>query len=138
MDLKKIKEAEDYLNKALKLSNEIGSNEWIKESYSRLEELDSIQGNWKAAYDHHKLFIRYRDRIDKEELETESMQRLINNDFEKNEAALRTEEEKKNITEDANKKRKQLVLILGSCILILIFALARFIYRSKTNKTHKV
>lgn len=133
IEFKKTKEAQDYFNTALKLSNEIGSNEWIKESYKHLEELDSIQGNWKAAYDHHKLFILFRDRIDKEELETKTLQSLINYNFEKNKAVFKAEEEKKNIIEEANKKKKQVALLLGSCVLILIVVLAGFIYRSRSN-----
>lgn len=128
MDLRKLKEAQDYLNKALNLSIDLGSKEWIKESYSRLEELDSIQGNWKAAYHHHKLYVLYRDSVDSEAMQSKSIQNLINYDFEKNEAA---EAEKEDIIEEANKKKKQLELILGSCVLILVFVLAGYMYRSR-------
>lgn len=133
IELKKLKEAQEYFNKAFKLSNQIGSKEWIKESCSRLEELDSIQSNWKAAYHHHKLFVLYKDSIDKEELETKTVKSLINYDFEKKEASFKAEEEKKNIIEEASKNKKQVVWFLGSCVLILIAVLAGFIYRSRSN-----
>lgn len=131
MDLRKLKEAQDYLNKALNLSIDLGSREWIKESYSLLEELDSIQGNWKAAYNHHKLYVLYRDSIDSEAIESKSIQNVMSSDFEKNEAA---EAEKKDIIEKANKKKKQLELILGSCVLILVFVLAGYMYRVRRGR----
>ncbi|MES2396410.1 MAG: tetratricopeptide repeat protein [Bacteroidota bacterium] len=131
MDLRKLNEAQDYLNKALNLSIDLASKEWIKESYSLLEELDSIQGNWKAAYHHHKLYVLYRDSVDSEAMQSKSIQNLINNDFEKNEAA---EAEKEDILEEANKKKKQLELILGACVLILAIVLARYMYRSRRGR----
>jgi tetratricopeptide (TPR) repeat protein len=131
IELKKIKEAQDYLNKALILSIDLGSKEWIKESYSHLEKLDSIQGNWKAAYHHHKLYVLYRDSIDSEAMQSNSIQNLINIDFEKNEDA---EAEKEDIIEDANKKKKQLELILGACVMILAIVLARYMYRSRRGR----
>lgn len=131
MDLRKLEEAQDYLNKALILSIDLGSKEWIKESYSRLEELDSIQGNWKAAYHHHKLYVLYRDSIDNEVMESKSIQNLINKDFEKSQAAAA---EKEDIIEEANKKKKQRELILGACVLILAIVLARYMYRSRRGR----
>ncbi|MDP1745013.1 MAG: tetratricopeptide repeat protein [Bacteroidota bacterium] len=131
MDLRKLKEAQDYLNKALILSIDLGSKEWIKESYGLLEELDSIQGNWKAAYHHHKLYVLYRDSVDSELMQSKSIQNLINYNFEKNEAA---EAEKKDIIEEENKKKKQLELILGACVIILAIVLARYMYRSRRGR----
>lgn len=131
MDLRKLKEAQDYLNKALILSIDLGSKEWIKESYSLLEELDSIQGNWKAAYHHHKLYVLYRDSVDSEAMQSKSIQNLINTDFEKNEAA---EAEKEDIIEEANKKKKHLELFLGACVMILAIVLARYMYRSRRGR----
>lgn len=131
MDLRKLKEAQDYLNKALILSIDLGSKEWIKESYSLLEELDSIQGNWKAAYHHHKLYVLYRDSVDSEAMQSKSIQNLINYNFEKNEAV---EAEKKDLIEESNKKKKQLELILGACVLILVILLAGYMYRSRRGR----
>lgn len=131
MDLKKLKEAEDYLNKALQLSKKINNKEWIKESYSRLEELDSIQGNWKAAYQYYKLFILYRDSIEQQESENKLAQDLVAYESEKKEGDSIVEQDKKNMLEDANKKNQQFILIIFSVIFILMIVLAGFFFRSK-------
>lgn len=131
MGLKKFKEAADFLNKGLLFSKETRNKEWIKESYSRLEELDSIQNNWKAAYQHHKLFILYRDSIDGEETNKKAILSAMNLNYEKKEAAGKAELDKKNAVAGAIKNRQQLVFILVSCILILVFSFAGFIFRAK-------
>ena len=61
--LKKFSEARKYLDDALSLSKEIGNKDDIKDSYSGLSALDSTTGNWRSAYEHHRQYIMYRDRI---------------------------------------------------------------------------
>ena len=130
IDLNKLKEAQDNLNKALQLSKGLGSKEWIKESYSRLEELDSIQSNWKAAYQHHKLFILYRDSIDNEETKIKAMQSARNYDFEKKEAITKAEQDKKNAVTAAETKKQKVIIGLVVITLLLLLMLAGFAFRS--------
>jgi tetratricopeptide (TPR) repeat protein len=137
LDLKKSNEAQNYLYKALKLSKEIGSKEWIKESYSRIEELDSTQSNWKEAYLHHKLFVVYKDSIEMEEENRKPLQSSMNFDFVKKEEAEIAEIDKKNLIDEVNKKNKHQVLILDSSIIILVIALIVFIFRSKQTRKNK-
>lgn len=127
----KLTDAQDHFNKALNLSKQLGSKEWVKESYGRLAVLDSIQGNWKAAYLHQKLFTLYADSIDNEESEKKSLQSAMNYNFEKRETAIKAEEDKKGIIENANNKRQQQVWTLVFCMLILVFVLLRFTFRSR-------
>ena len=128
--LDKLKEGQNYLTKALKISLEIGSKETIKKSYAGLAKLDSIQGNWKEAYRHHKLFIFYRDNIDNEETKKKTIESTMNYEFEKKETATKAEQDKKDVIAEANKKRQQVVLLLVSCVLLLVFIFAGFVVRS--------
>ncbi|MES2287947.1 MAG: tetratricopeptide repeat protein [Bacteroidota bacterium] len=128
--LNKMKEAEKYLNDGLALSIQIGSKEWIKKSYNGLSLLDSIQGNWKAAYQHHKLFIIFRDSIDNAETKKKTTEIILTDKFEKQEAATKAEQDKKDTITAANKKRQELILILVSFVLILVFIFAGFVVRS--------
>ena len=127
----KLSEAQEYFNEALFISKGLGIKQLVKDSYDRLAVLDSMQGNWKAAYLHHKLFTVYRDSINNEESEKKSIQSVIVYNLEKKKIAIKTEEDKKNIIENANKKRKQQVIALVFCILILFFVLVGFTFRSK-------
>ena len=66
-DIKKFAEARIYLNKGLQLSKEIGTKSFSASSYSGLSQLDSTLGNWKSAYQYHKLYSVYNDSILNEE-----------------------------------------------------------------------
>ena len=128
--LKRLKEARNCLNDALQINSEIGNIERIKANYYSLSELDSTEGNWKAAYQHHKLFIIYRDSIDNEETKKKTTEIILTNKFEKQEAASKAEQDKKDTITTANKKRQELILILVSIVLLLVFIFAGFVVRS--------
>ena len=128
--LKKINEAKKYFDTALNSSIKIGSSENIKNSYLGLAAIDSINGNWMDAYLHHKLFIVYRDSIDNEETRKKTTEIILTNKFEKQEAATKATQDKKDTIATANKKRQQLILILVSCVLIFVFIFAGFVVRS--------
>lgn len=137
--LKKINEAKKYYNKALNLSIKIGSSENITYSYQCLAAIDSINGNWKEAYLHHKLFIIYRDSIDNEETKKKIIETTMTYEFDKKEAATKAEQDKKDTIATANKKRQQLILILVSVVLILVFIFAGLILRSlRVTRKQKV
>ncbi len=129
--LNKLKEAQQYLDKALHLSKEINSKEWIKESYRLMVDLDSVQGNWKSAYQHHKLYILFRDNINAENENEKTLQIAINTDFDKNEAAEIAEQDKINaVTLAENKKQKFIIgLIVIAFLLTVVFA--GYIFRSR-------
>ncbi len=129
-DLNNYKEAQNWLNKALKSSIETGSKEWIKESYNLQVDLDSALGNWKAAYQHRKLFILYRDSISDEEAKNISLQSAMNIDFEKKEAEFKAKQDIKDAVIATNNNKRQQALILMSCIFILIFVFAVYVLRS--------
>jgi tetratricopeptide (TPR) repeat protein len=74
---KKNKEASFYLNKALSLSKDIGSLDYIKNGYEGLAKLDSAQGNFKQALEYYKLYTAYRDSIFNEE-NTKKMVQISN------------------------------------------------------------
>jgi len=126
--LKKTKEAQGYLDSALQLSKEIGINERIKETYAGLTVLDSLTGNYKAAFEHHKLFIIYRDSLNNEETKKKSLQASMQYEFDKKEIAAKAEQDKLDAINTEEKKKQQLLLALVSCILILVGVFAVFMF----------
>ena len=131
---KKYNEAEKYLNKSKEISEEIGYKEYIKGAYDYLTTLDSAKGDFKAAYENHKLYILYRDSIDNEQSRKKTIQSQMTYDFEKKEAVA-TAEHKKELENQQTlsnvKSRKQkVVLFLVSCFLLLVIVFAGFIFRS--------
>ena len=131
---KKLKEAEIYLNKSKELSKEIGHIENVKNAYGALTELDSTKGNFKEAYENHKLYIIYRDSLDNEATRKKTIQSQMTYDFEKKEAVADAEHKKElenqnSLAEEKSRKQKVvLAFVGGGLFLVLVFA--GFIFRS--------
>lgn len=132
--LHQLNEAQSYLNKALKISKDIGSKYDIKESYKGLAILDSMQGDWKSAYQHHKLFIVYRDSIDNEETKKKIVETTMTNKFEKAELETKAKQDKKDAIAAEEKQRQKTIKYSVSLGLILVVLLALFILRGYRQK----
>jgi tetratricopeptide (TPR) repeat protein len=124
----KTKEAETYLDKALQLSIEVGSKEWIRESYGSLAVLDSTMGNYKAAFEHHKLFILYRDSLNNEETKKKSLQASMQYEFDKKEIATKAEQDKLDAINAEEKKKQQIVIYAVAGLLVLVGVFAVFMF----------
>lgn len=130
LSLHKLTEANNLVNESLKISREIGSKEFIMNGYKQLTIIDSLQKNWKAAYEHYSLYTIYKDSIDNEMTRKKTMQSTLTYEFEKKASAEKAEQEKKDAVTAANKKKQQLILLLVCCVLILVFLFAGLILRS--------
>ena len=126
--LNKIKEAKIYLDKTLQLSIQIGHKELIRDSYTNLTNIDSITGNYKAAFQHYKLFIAYRDSLDNEETKKKSLQSAMQYEFDKKEIAAKAQQDKLDAISAQEKQKQHISLILTTCILILVAVFAVFMY----------
>jgi tetratricopeptide (TPR) repeat protein len=131
---KKYNEAEGFYIKAMILSKKIGNKAYLREIYRGLSNLDSTKGDFKGAYENHKLYILYRDSLDNEETRKRTVQSQMTYDFEKREAVANAEHKKElenqaMLSEEKSRKQKVvLFFVLGSLFLVIIFA--GFIFRS--------
>jgi signal transduction histidine kinase len=131
--LNKLSDAKKYLEKSLEVSKEIGSaGDFL--SYKGLAQLDSAERNYKQAYEHHKMYVLYRDSTINEEIIKKSLATRMQFEFEKKEAVTKAEQERK----DANARRIKnqqyfIIAALGIVVLaVLIIALIQF--RSSKHK----
>ena len=110
------------------------SGQCLRNTYSHLTELDSAKGNYKGAYENHKLYIFYRDSLDNEQTRKKIIQNQMTYDFEKKEAVANAEYKKEIENQQAlaeEKSRKQNVVTLFVVIgLLLVLVFAGFILRS--------
>ena len=123
-----------FLKKAEQLALEIDYKQCLANAYDGLSELDSATGNFKGAYENHKLHILYRDSLDNEETRKKVIQNQMNYDFEKKEAVAQAEHKKELENQEliANEKsRKQKIVIsFVVCGLLLVVLFAGFVFRS--------
>lgn len=131
---KKYKEAEAYLWKAKDLSIEIGYMANLRNTYLVLTDLDSSRGNFRGAYENHKLYILYRDSMDNEDTRNKTIQSQMNYEFDKKEAVANVEHKKELENQEvlANEKSRKQNIIIGFvvCGLLLVLIFAGFILKS--------
>ena len=137
--INQVEKAESYLDKALQLSIEIGSKDGMKYCYSYKVTLDSLLGNYKAAFEHHKLYIVYSDSLNNEETQKKSLQTSLQYEFDKKEIATKAEQDKLDIINAEEKQKQRIFLILVSCILIIVVVFSVFMYnRFRITNRQKV
>lgn len=130
----KYTEAENYFMKAKDLSLKIGYKELLREIHIGLAELDSLKGDFKGAYENHVLYVAYKDSLDNEETQKQTLQNQLAYDFEKKEAIAAAEHRKELENQRAlaaEKSRKQNVItgaVFFGLLMVVIFS--GFILRS--------
>jgi two-component system, NtrC family, sensor kinase len=132
--LKEFPTATIYLQNALQILSKTEDKVSLEFSYTLLANLDSIEGNYKAALENYKLQVIYQDSIFNEENSQKSLQAKMQYDFDKKEAVAKAEQDKK----DAEAKRArdtQYFVIISLGILILAVLIITFIqYRNNKQK----
>ena len=95
----------------------------IRDCYNNLAPLDSAQGNFKQAYEHHKLYITLRDSLVNGESTKKITQLQMQNDFDKKEEAdsIKKEAEHKIITAELKQEQTKSYALYGGLALMLVF-----------------
>jgi class 3 adenylate cyclase/tetratricopeptide (TPR) repeat protein len=116
----------DWLLKGLTLAKEIGSVDVMKSSYEGFAKADSALGNFKGAYENHKLFIQYRDSLNNEENTKKTTQMQMQYEFDKKESETK-------VLTDAELNKQKLVRngFMGGFAVVLAFAGVFFRQRNK-------
>jgi hypothetical protein len=130
----KFNEAEAALKKALTLATRLESMESVKNASENLYLLYSEKERHKPAFDYYKRFVEARDKIFNEENTRKSVQAQMQYQFDKKEAAIKADQDKKDAL--AKEEDKKQTVIRNSFIsgFILVFLLAILIYRGYRNK----
>ncbi len=140
LNQKKYKEAGDYLLKAKNLATEVGNKKWMMGCYGALAKLDSAKGDFKGAFENQKLFVLYTNLLDNEQIQKKSMESQMTFDFEKKEAAIKAEQDKKDSVTAAEEKRQRLFLwfVLALALSITIIAIVIFIGLQQSKRAKKL
>jgi tetratricopeptide (TPR) repeat protein len=122
--------AEEYLNKALLLSDKMGILNEKMQFENALSELYGIKGDYKKSLQYFKQYSQIKDSLFNTEKNKEITKRELNYEFEKKEASTRAEQDKRDAVATAETRKQKLILILVSCLLILVLVIAVSIFRS--------
>ncbi|MFL5766114.1 MAG: tetratricopeptide repeat protein [Bacteroidia bacterium] len=123
-------EAEKYLNRSLALDSAMGSLSQIKNLHEGLSELYLQMGDYKRSLEHYKAYSAVKDSIFDEEKHKEITRHEMNYEFEKKEASMKADEEKRAALADADKKKQNIFILLISLVAIAIAIIAVIVARS--------
>ncbi len=128
--------AREYLEKALLYAKKIESQDLLENNYENLSMLDSIQGNWKEAYEHHKLAVEYKNNISNEETNKKIIEISLTSKYEKQAEKLQAQNEKEKALAAERTQRQTVISWSIGVGLFLVLIFAGFVLRSLrlTNK----
>ena len=130
--LKDLKNARKNLLSSLQFGR--GNKENLKSVYYHMSTLDSLEGNYYAAYQNYQKYISYRDSLVNDEGAKKSLQAKMQYDFEKKELEATTIQEKK----DAQAKMVRNVQYIAIGIFLLIAAFLYINNRQKQRSKRKI
>ncbi len=130
---KKYDEAQNYSTQSLVLARSIDSKEDIKQAYLNLSEIFAFKGNHKLAYDYYHLYNNIKDSLSQTQSNEEihEMQAKYETELKDNEILLLNKNKE---VQDAELKKKNIIIWAGLLGLILVFLLSLNIYRNYRNK----
>ena len=131
LSLKKYKEAEEYLQKALVMSISIGTLDYTSQFEKFLSELYTQTNQPAKALVYYKKYTTTKDSIFNDENTKKTVRSEMNFEFEKKQAEQKTEQEKENAIANAEKQKQKIVLLL-------VIVLAGFMFnRWRVTKKQK-
>lgn len=126
----KYKEGEALLLRAIGMADSLGLLTNKMDFYGNLSELYNMKSDYKKSLEYYRRYSAAKDSVFNESKKKELMRHEMDYEFEKKEAALRSEQEKKEAMAEAESKRQRLFLVLVGTIAIAITVIAFIIFRA--------
>jgi serine phosphatase RsbU (regulator of sigma subunit) len=120
--------AKIVLDSAEQVSFRVKSNKCFAGTYFSFFSVDSAMGDYKRAFEHHKLYKFFHDSLYNEENTKKIMQAAITYEFEKKTAVAKAENERISAIANAENKKKKIIIISVCAIMIIVFGFGLFIY----------
>ncbi len=126
-------DAEKYFLKAIVLADSIHYLEGISECNENLSNLYHQTGQWEKAYQAYTNYTAAKDSLYNIEKNKQITGNELNYAFEKKEAQVKAEQDRKDVVVKEEKKKQQIIIYAVSAILLLVLLLSGFILRK--NRT---
>jgi len=129
-----------FFDKALQFGKEMESIGELNNYYKSIVQFDSAKGNWKNAFEHFKLYTFTRDSIYNKENTKKMVQIRMQYAFDKKEAAVKAEQEKKDALAKQELQKQKLVRngFMGGFVIVMLFAGVFFYQRNRIKKGKKL
>ncbi|HRH64769.1 MAG TPA: adenylate/guanylate cyclase domain-containing protein [Bacteroidia bacterium] len=133
------KSAQPILERSLSIAKELGYPADIRNAAGSLSKLYRQNQSWKQALEMSDLFVRMRDSVQNDNNRKASMQTRFRYEYEKKEAVLRSEQEKKGAIAGAELKRQKQLRngFIAGFGIVLVFAGIVLVQRNRIRKGKK-
>lgn len=131
--LKKFDEAKIVFNYAKTMHKDLDNRIPMLSYYSGTATLDSAMGNWKNAYQHYKMYIRSRDSSFNKETLKKLVAFQMQYESDKKEAAIKTEQEKKDIETQGEIKRQRNIRNSAFAVLAIVLLFSGVVFRQRNK-----
>jgi len=128
LEQKEFQKALQNTEKALALAKELELLELTQNAELALSTIYEKLGQNNEALKHFKLYVSAKDSLQSQENIRQLVQTEMNEEFDKKEALLQKEQEKKQIVFEEQIKRHQLQIVFSILFVILIFGIVFLIY----------
>lgn len=134
LDMGENTKAEALYREAQTLAEKIGAIDLLRDIHLQLADILASKGRYEEAYSHYQDYTILRDSIANDEGRKELMRQQFEYDFEKREALIKAEQDKKDAlaTEELKRRDQQRNALIGGFILMVV--LATVSYRSYRMK----
>ncbi|MFN7012740.1 MAG: tetratricopeptide repeat protein [Bacteroidia bacterium] len=112
-ELKQYDKGIEYTHNALKIAKEQGFPETIRNASSILSEIYATKGDYKNAYEMHKLYKQMADSLRNKETEKKLLAEKMLYDFDKEKSLLEAEREKSLLLAKSKNKEKNIILLFS-------------------------
>ncbi len=117
--LNRLEQARNSFEKSLEMSKQTNFKRVIKSIYLGLSKIDSLEGNYKLAYEHYQKYNLYRDSLGDENNSKAVVELKLMYDFDKKDAQAKAEQIKKDA--EAKRTRNLQYTAIGVFLLIALF-----------------
>lgn len=134
--MSKFKLSNQFLDSSIFYANKLNQPELLERAEKFYYQLDSAQGNFSGAFEHHKRYIFYRDSITNSESQKKNLQQQLYFEFDKKEAVLKEQQLKEKLVSEEKSRKQSLIIWVVVIVLALVFFFTLFILRT-LNLTKK-
>jgi two-component sensor histidine kinase len=125
--------ANKYFDSSMALCKKLDTKVPLESYFSGKQLLDSATGNWKDAYAHYKQYAIIKDSTFNKETLRKMVTSQMQYESEKNEANLKSEQEKKDIVAQEEIKRQRNIKNSSFAVLVLVLLFSIVLYRQRNK-----
>ncbi len=131
---KKYKEAIKYEDSGLAVAESIGSLEDILNAENSLSSIYKMTGDSQKSLQYLKVYVYTRDSAFNKQNTGRAIRQEMNFEFQKQELAEKNKNERRELEQKEQLRKKQLIIYFTVGILLLVVGFAIFVYRSNARR----